>query len=165
MTAIGQRNLDVFTGIFDPVNGRTKPQVNAVFTDLMAKLTDRLVVDKIQKAVARLDQGHPHIQRRKHGGIFHPDHPGTDNRQTAWDRLHIKKFVTVQNSGAIERHPVGPKGLGASTDQKPLSSQAGTFACFGQHFDAVRAGETCQPTKRVNIVAVELMLQHVHFVI
>ena len=165
MTAIGQRNLNVLTGIFDPVNGRTKPQVNAVFTDLMAKLTDRLVVDKIQKAVARLDQGHPHIQRRKHGGIFHPDHPGTDNRQTAWDRLHVKKFVAIQNGGTIERHPVRPKGLGASTDQKPLSSQAGTFACFGQHFDAVRAGETCQPTKRVNIVAVELMLQHVHFVI
>ena len=53
----------MLTGVFDRLDRRAEPQVNAVFLDLMSEVLNEALVDEIKEAVARLNQRDAHIKR------------------------------------------------------------------------------------------------------
>ena len=135
----------MIAGILNLINRSPQPKINTVFTNLMTKFPNCLLIHKIKKTIARLDQCHPHVKRRKHSRIFNPDHPGANDRQAARDGLHVEKFITVKNRGGVEWHPVGAKGFGSGTNQKPACSQPGAFARLGPHLKTICTGKPRQP--------------------
>ena len=131
----------------------------------MGEILNKRGVDEIEESLARLDQGHTDIKRRKHRGIFHPDHPGADHDQASRDLGEFEKLVAVHNRAPVEGHVVGPIGLGSGGNQKPVGGQAGDIARLGGDIDGLRIDEMRQPVQRVHVVARELMLKHVDLVI
>ena len=142
MAAVFQGDLHMVGAGLNAFNFRSQPQINTVFADLMGKLVDGVAVDKIKKGLARFNQSDPHIQRGKHGGIFHPNDAGANHNQAARNLRHLQKVIAVNNAASVERHPVGAKGTGAGCNEEFITGDFGFLTRLGGHLKLVVAHKT-----------------------
>ena len=131
----------------------------------MGKILYQSLIDEVQESVPRLNQGHFHIQGRKHRGIFHTDHPSTNDNQRSRNLRHLQKFITVQNGSAIKRNSVRPIGIGAGGNQNMRRRNSGDFSIVSGDFHLMRADEPRQTAHGIHMISIELMLKHVHLII
>ena len=165
MAAVAHGDLDMVARVLDFLDGRAEAEIDAVFADLMGEFLNERAVDEVEKAVARLDQGDAHVEGCEHRGIFDADDAGADHGEAARDAGQFEELVAVDDGGAVEGHIIGPVGAGAGGDQESVGGEAGGLARLGGHFDGLGASEPRQPVERVDMVAVELMFEHIDLVI
>ena len=162
---IRKGHLDMNAGILYLLDRRAQAQIHAVFADLMGEILDQGFVDEIKKAVARFDQCHAHVECGEHCGVFHADHARADHGQAAGNLLKLQKFIAVDHGMPVEGAALGPKCLGACRDQELVGSHARVLAIVDRYTQFVRPDETRRAIEHLDMVAVELMFQHVDLVI
>ncbi len=140
-------------------------QTDAAIAQIMDKLIDQFAVDETKQAVARLNQGHFHIERGEYRGVFDADHAGADHRQRTRHALEFEDFVGIDDELAVERNMFGPVRPGADSDDDAVPMEMPRLAAFADHFNRVRAQETRRANGAFDIVARELVLQHFNFVV
>ncbi len=131
----------------------------------MDEIVDDLAVDEIKDRVARLDQRHRHVERRKDRRIFDADDAAADHRQRARQLAELQHLVAVENADLVERHVAWPVRPCADGDQRMREADLAVVAGVGGQADLVGTEEFYRGARALDGVAHELVLQHLDLVV
>ena len=131
----------------------------------MHELVDDLAIDELEEIVARLDDRHRHIERRKDRRILDADDPRAHHRQAARHMRLGRDIVAVEHVAVVERHILGPVRRRAHGEDDLLALEGVLLVLARRDHQRMRIGEPRDARKGLDPVARELVLQHLDLVV
>src|SRR5215470_8079014 len=107
-----------------PVDLGAQPELDAALAEIVHELIDDLAIDEFQKMLARLDDRHRHVERRKDRGVFDAYDARADNRQAPRHVRFGRNIVAVEDVAAVEWNAWWSKRRGPHRDDDLVAGEA-----------------------------------------
>jgi hypothetical protein len=140
-------------------------QRDAPVAQLVGEIGDQFLVEEIEHGVARLDKGDMDIEGGKDRGVFDADDAGADDRDGARQFVQLQDLVAIEDVFAVEGNIVRPERLGADGNDEPVGRKGQHLARLSLDLDLVRIDEAGLAGDRVDLVAGELVFEHLDLVV
>jgi hypothetical protein len=125
---------------------------------------DDFAVTEFEHLLAAIDNRHTDPERRKHDGVFEPDHAPANDDHRARDRFELQDLVGIEDMPAIEGNVRRTRGLGAARHEDMPGLQVHCLV-VALDDDLVRTGEAGLAAVQVDAIAIELVVNHFDFVL
>ena len=163
--AIRKRHLGEILSRLHLLDAAAQPDGHAAVAHLVDEVVDDLAVDEIENRVARLDQRHRHVERRKDGGVFDADDAGADHRQRTRQLRQFEHLVAVEHTLLVERHLGRAMRPRAHRDQGIGEADLAVVAGIGGEAGAIGTEKPHHGARALDRIAHELVLQHLDLVV
>ena len=143
-------------------HGLAEPKGDGQVAQVVLECLNHLDVAELQHPLALLDHGDLGAQRREHGRVLDPDHPGTRDDHRARHLLQVNDPVGIDHGALVELHGGGPGRAGAGGDHDLVGAGLTAPAVAGVDLHRVRVDEGTGTGQDRDPVARQLAAHHVH---